>query len=567
MQHDNTNINNVLDFGFDVKDVKKSTRSGLTDDATPYIQVEIFDNNSEIWRKVTFNQIGETEIRFSEFTSIDLQHQFEDSILTIQVPYGVEGSGGTELGNFLFNRDFKEDWTNIIIDGNTFECYSKGYKYSSDEKGILEVKAYAEEWQLNTWTVATGVKKFKGKSEGTYGYTEKFIMSNKTVHQVLKRLYKDSIFQKLLPPVPKSSLSFSSDTKGQPIGYGSLILEFDDYDSNDLELNLQNIKGVLDHMNKVHSTYHKPYVITNSSGQKDIIFYAQQEWDSSIVVGLKGIERSKKYNVEFLNNRTTLTGDTRYINEYEKNFLFAPRKIEEVVVKETLAGEDDGEEETIDEENRKAENYPILDRMSLEEVTFDNFQNIRLGDKFGEQVIISKKLTYDSGSLKCSIAFDQNEGLDGSGLEVDGTDELDVDYDACWLYYGLETIDPSITDGATLYPNYKIGTAADEFIVQSQYNQFTLDLYKRKADNTDSIGITHNPSIDFERVGDVEGNIIVRYRAIDSDYGFTVDYPNIGILFKNEEVRTPTRANTHVLLSGEDEEFGKYVLIKFRKDD
>lgn len=564
MRDDNTNSNNVLDIGFDKNEIRSKTRSSLTDDATPYIQVEIFDADNKVWKSVSFDKVGNTEIRFSEFNSIDLQHQFEDSILTIIVPFNIEGTKGTSLGNFLFNRDFRIDWTNIIIDGNTFECYTKEYKYSTEEKGLLTVKAYAEEWQLNTWTVPTGVKKFKGKAEGTYGYTPKFIMTNKTVHEVLTRLYKDAIFDKLLPPVPKSSLVFEPDTEGQPVGYGGLVLNFEDYDSNDLELNLQNISGIIDHLNKVHSSYHKPYVVTNSEGKKDIVFYGQQEWDKSIVAGIKGIERSIKYNVEFLNNRTTLTGDTRYINEYKKDFVFAPRKIEEVVVEETLSGEDDGEEENVEEANRKAENYPTFDRMSLEEVSLSEFQNIRLGDKFGEQVIISKKMTYDTGSFKCSIAFDQNEGLDGSGLDVDGTDELDVDYDATWLYYGLETIAPGVVEGGKLYPNYEIGTVSDVFTVQSQYNQFTLDLYERKADNSDSIGVTHNPTIDFERVGNVEGTIMVRYRAIDEDYGFTSSFPNIGVVIANDVANSPQGANTHVVLTGEDETFGKYVLLKFR---
>lgn len=566
MQYDNTNSNNVLDIGFDKKKIHSKTKHGLTDDATPYIQVEVFDLNNEVWRGVSFDEVGNAEIRFSEFNSIDLQHQFEDSILTIIVPFEVDGSKGTSLGNFLFNRDFTNEWTNIIIDGNTFECYTKEYKYSTKEKGRLTVKAYAEEWQLNTWTVPTGVKKFKGKAEGTYGYTPKFIMTNKTVHEVLTRLYKDAIFDKLLPPVPKSSLVFEPDTEGQPAGYGGLVLNFEDYDSNDLELNLQNISGIIDHLNKVHSSYHKPYVVTNSEGKKDIVFYGQQEWDKSIVAGIKGIERSIKYNVEFLNNRTTLTGDTRYINEYKKDFVFSPRKIEEVVVEGTLSGEDDGEKENIEEENRKAENYPTFDRMSLEEVSLSDFKNIRLGDKFGEQVIISKKLTYDTGNFKCSIAFDQNDGLDGSGLDVDGTDELDVDYDATWLYYGLDTISPGVTEGAILYPNFEIGTSLENFILQSQYNQLTLDLYKRKADNSDSIGVTHNPSIDFEKVGNIDGTIYVRYRAINEEYGFTSDYPNIGILFKNTSVKTPSGANSHVVASGVDDIFGNYILIKFRKD-
>lgn len=500
----------------------------------------------------------------SDFISFDIESGLEEGNVTLKVPYTLEGQKGTIIGDFFLNRDLALKPTIAIINREFYSITDSSYKYSSSEKGVLTLEGIQfNEWFKNVLIPPNCWRSFvkEVNSKKQKGYKGKIYFNKKQMTTALEQCFERGFTTKRKIPKPGGNLNVI-DTAKQPQGFRSFYVDNYFAVQCSMELEPQGFQEIINHLNNKYNFYIKMSFFLER-GMITPSINGPQKYPVDIMQSYENIEYTSFKNKDFLNDNITLNANARYETTYQKKTKFVPFFLEGFEQSEKFNNEEDaGPSEEIS--NTKKYAKIKLNTVILEGITdLETFLKINVGDIIGERVVLSKKITMEAGNLQFNIAFDEAEEIN-SGVSIDVPDiDNNVNSDAVFLYYNLSSINSELKPGKKLKPNTQIANESDNFFLQAQNSSVTIEDFRRRKDNLDSVGGTHDPMIDFENVGTINSPINLTYRTND-DVDFTDSFPNIGIRFSDSIVNTPSLANSEVIQIGTDSDFGNYVLIKFK---
>ncbi len=539
-----------------------------------FLKIGYFDRKTESWIIKDFYPLivdnpqqgleGYTT-RNSDFSKIDLTIGLDEGSVKFQVPYTLEGQKGTVIGDFFNDRNLQVDYTVAIVDNEIFSIVDKSFKYSTEEKGIVTLEGIQFcEWFKNVLVPPNVWRPFNRESGDSIqkGYKGKVYYNNKTITNVLKECFERSFDSKRLINKPGGKLN-ELDINTSPKGFRPTYVS--DYYTKKIEFELepQGIQKIIGHIN---DKYDQNIRITSniSSGLMGISIYEPKKYDNISLTTFRNIEVTSKKNKDFLNKNITLNADSKYVTSYQPNKKFVSIAQESFKQLESYSTDENTgpSEETSNTKKYGQISYETLILEGISDI--ESYFKVRVGDIVNGRTVIGKNMTVSKDTLTLDLAFDESASLGDIDIISDLPDvDKDTNSNAVFLYYGLSSLEGGITVGKKLSPKTALGKESDNYFVQAQNGAITLEDFRRKANNLDSVGGTHDPVNNFKLLGTIDAPINLTYRVND-DVDFTDSYPNIGIRCSSSIPRTPSKANSEVLQKGTDPDFGNYVLIKFK---